>query len=182
MRILNLRTTCAATVLLATALSLPASAGAQEARSDVAPARVRPWLVAASGAVHRIGWEPGTSWGGSLTIGRYVPKRVGFEVSLSYAGPAGYYDFNGAVLDVGATYTVPVSRPLSLALSAGGSGILGGDSDGSGAADGGGYGGVAVLWHIAPMLVFRTAAVGRVMVAGPEHFVPTAQVGLGVAF
>ena len=60
--------------------------------------------------------------------------------------------------------------------------MLGGDSDGSGAADGGGYGGVALLWHITPMLVFRTGVIGRVMVAGPDNFVPTAQVGLGVAF
>jgi hypothetical protein len=120
-------------MLIAARSSMPALGHAQHAQSGASAARVRLWLVAA----HRIEWEPGTSWCGSLAVGRYVPNRLGVEVGLSYAGPAGFYDFTGAVLDAGATYTVPL-HPVFLGLSAGASGILGGDLDSTGAATGGG--------------------------------------------
>lgn len=181
MHIDHCRSGLATGVLLVALSSLPAAAGAQAARPAASNGPARTWLLTASGAAHWIGWEQGASLGGSLTFGRYVPKRLGFEVGLSYAGPAGFYNFTGAVLDVGATYTIP-ARSMSVALSAGASAIVGGDSDGTGGAAGGGYGSVAALWRITPVLVLRTGVVGRLTTAGPVYFVPTGQIGLGVAF
>lgn len=89
-----------------------------------------------------------------------MPRGIGFDGRVGYFVDSGFYGASGLSGIVGVTYSVPLGQHLFQA-KVGGTGFLGGDSDGSQLAGGGPYGGAGLTVRVAGRLGLQAEALGR---------------------
>ena len=106
-----------------------------------------------------------TMWGPSAFAAWVSTGSIGFETALSYIVPSGFYDFTGVSLDLGLVYAIPLRSSSVILLRAGGTGLVGGDADGTGGAAGAFYAGAGFLQQLAGPLAFRVDLTPRIWVS-----------------
>lgn len=93
------------------------------------------------------------------------PRGLGFDARVGYFVDTGFYGANGISGIVGITYGVPVGDHL-FQVKGGGTGFIGGNSDGSQLAGGGPYGGAGMTFRVAGRFGIQVELLGRVYRTG----------------
>ncbi len=137
------------------------------------------WVISGGVDVHRVNDINGWGIGPVLHIERHLYRSLGVEASPVYLpSSSGYYTSQTIALDVGLWHRVVDSR-VRLSLGAGGTGIIGGDSDGTPVGGGGGYVSAGANVWTTSNLGLASRSVVRLTNYGVN---PSISVGLAVRF
>jgi hypothetical protein len=140
------------------------------------------WVFGAAAnllAVSQATWEI-TLWGPQIAASRITAGGFGFETGLSYVAPSGFYGFNGVSLDLGLVYSARLRASSLVLLRLGGTGLVGGDSDGSGGGAGALYPGVGFIQQISGPIGVRVDVTPRLWVSEDAAVTLGASAGLVV--
>lgn len=117
------------------ALALAGLTGALAAQQASPPA----WSLGAGAILYRISESNGWAAGPAVTAQRRLHRALRLDLNgAALLSSDGFYDFSGAALDVGPSLNLSSLR-ADLGIGGGLSGVVGGDSDGTGGGWVGGY-------------------------------------------